>query len=104
MENSLKMGVPDHLTCMLRTLYASQEATVRTGHETGSKLGKEYIKSLYCQLAYLTSMQSTSSKILGWINHKLESRLLGEITTSNKQMKVKVNVAQSCLTLCNPMD
>ena len=42
--------------------------------------------------------------MLGWINHKLESRLLGEITTSNKQMKVKVNVAQSCLTLCNPMD
>ena len=72
--------------------------------KNGSKLGKEYNKSLYCQPAYLTSMQSTSSKMLGWIHHKLESRLLGEITTSNMQMKVKVKVTQSCLTLCNPMD
>ena len=103
-ENSLKMGVPDHLTCLLRNLYASQEATVKTGHETDSKLGKEYDKSIYCHLAYLTSMQSTSSKMLGWINHKLESRFLGEISTSNMQMKVKVIVTQSCLTLCNPMD
>ena len=49
-------------------------------------------------------MQSTSSKMLGWIHHKLESRLLGEITTSNMQMKAKVKVTQSCLTLCNPTD
>ena len=55
-------GVPDHLTCLLRNLYAGQEATVRTGHgtTTGSKLGKEYVKSVYCHPAYLTSMQSTS--------------------------------------------
>ena len=54
---------------------------------TGSKLGKEYVKAVYCHPAYLTSMQSTSCEIPGWMNHKLESRLLGEIsTTSNIQM------------------
>ena len=46
---------------------------------TGSKLGKEYVKAIHCHPAYLTYMQSTSCKILGWIRHKLESRLLGEI-------------------------
>ena len=55
-----EMGIPDHLTCLLRNLYAGQEATVRTEHGTGSKSGKEYIKAVYCHLAYLTSMQSTS--------------------------------------------
>ena len=73
------MGVPDHLTCLLRNLYASQEATVRTGQQTGSKLSKEYVKAVYCHLAYLTYTQSTSCEMPGWINHKLESRLLGEI-------------------------
>ena len=54
--------------------------------ETGSKLGKEYIKAVYCYPAYLTSMQSTSCEMPGWINHKLETRLLGEISTiSDKQ-------------------
>ena len=45
-----EMGVPDHLTCLLRNLYAGQEATVRSGHgqRTGSELGKEYIKAVYC--------------------------------------------------------
>ena len=46
---------------------------------TGSKLGKEYIKAVYCHPAYLTYMQSTSCKMPGWMNHKLESRFLGEI-------------------------
>ena len=55
--------------------------------QTGSKLGKEYIKAVYCHPAYLTYMQSTSCEMLGWIKHKLESRLLGEISiTSNTQM------------------
>ena len=56
------MGIPDHLTCLLRNLYADQEATVRTGHgqQTGSKQEKEYVKAVYCHPAYLTSMQSTS--------------------------------------------
>ena len=57
-----QMGIPDHLICFLRSLYAGQEATVRTGHEqqSGTKLGKEYVKVLYCHPAYLTYMQSTS--------------------------------------------
>ena len=56
-----EMGIPDHLTCLLRNLYASQEAIVRTGHgTTGSKKEKEYIKAVYCHPAYLTYMQSTS--------------------------------------------
>ena len=56
------MGIPDHLICFLRNLYADQEATVRTDMEqqTGSKLGKEYVKGVYCHSAYLTYMQSTS--------------------------------------------
>ena len=57
-----EMGIPDHLTCFLRNLYAGQEVTIRTGHgtQTGSKLGKEYIKVVYCHSAYLTYMQNTS--------------------------------------------
>ena len=54
---------------------------------TGSKSGKEYIKAVYCHLAYLTYMQNTACKMPGWMKHKLESRLLGEIsTTSDMQM------------------
>ena len=48
--------------------------------KTGSKLGKEYVKAVYCHPAYLTYMQSTSWEMLDWIKHKLESRLLGEIS------------------------
>ena len=57
-----EMGIPDHLTCLLRNLYAGQEATVRTGHGTTDwlQIGKEYVKAVYCHPAYLTSMQSTS--------------------------------------------
>ena len=57
-----EMGVPDHLTCLLRNLYAGQEAIVRTGHGTTDwfQIGKEYVKAVYCNPAYLTSMQSTS--------------------------------------------
>ena len=57
-----EMGRPDHLTCLLRSLYAGEEATVRTGHGTTDwfQIGKEYIKPVYCHPAYLTSMQSTS--------------------------------------------
>ena len=50
---------------------------------TSSKLGKEYVKAIYCHPAYLTYMQSTSCEILGWMKHKLESRLLGEISTTS---------------------
>ena len=55
--------------------------------QTGSKLGKEYIKAVYCHTAYLTYMQSTSCEMPGWMKHKLGSRLLGEISiTSDMQM------------------
>ena len=48
--------------------------------QTGSKLGKEYVKAVYCHPAYLTYMQSISCEMLGWMKYKLESRLLGEIS------------------------
>ena len=53
-----EMGIPDHLTCLLRTLYAGQEATVRTDMEqqTGSKLGKEYVKAVYIYVTLLTNL------------------------------------------------
>ena len=54
--------------------------------QTGSKLGKEYVKSVYCYPDYLTYMQNTSYEMLGWMTHKLESRLPEEITTSDMQM------------------
>ena len=55
--------------------------------QTGSKLGKEYVKAVYCNSAYITSMQSTSCKMMGWMKHKLESRLLREISiTSDMQI------------------
>ena len=54
---------------------------------TGSKLGKEYIKAVYCHHAYLTYVQTTSSEMLDWMKHKLELRLPGEISiTSDMQL------------------
>ena len=84
-----EVGIPDHLTCFLRNLYAGQEATVRTGHGTTDwfQIGKEYVKAVYCHPVYLTCMQSTSCEMPGWMKHKLESRLPGEISiTSDMQM------------------
>ena len=95
-----EMGIPDHFTCLLKNLYAGQEATVRTGHGTTDwfQIGKEYIKAVYCHPACLTYMQNTSYERPGCMKHKLESRLPGEIsTTSDMQMtpplwqKVKKN-------------
>ena len=116
------MGIPDHLTCLQRSLYASQEAKVRTGHGTTDwfQIGKglcqgsprtrwwtgrpgmlwsmgsqrvgydweiELNWTIYCHPAYLTYMQSTSCKMPGWMKHKMESYLLGEISiTSDMQM------------------
>ena len=84
---SQEMGIPDHLTCLLRNLYAGQEETVRTIH--GTKDGFQNGQGVYqgCHPAYLTYMQSTSCETPGWIKHKLESRLPGEISiTSDTQM------------------
>ena len=56
-----ELGIPDHLTCILRKLYAGQEVTeLDLEQQTGTKSGKEYVKAVYCHLAYLTYMQSTS--------------------------------------------
>ena len=55
-----EMGIPDHLTCILRNLYAGQEVTELNMEQTGSKQEKEYVKAVYCHPAYLTSMQNTS--------------------------------------------
>ena len=64
-----------------------QQLELDVKQQTGSKLGKEYFKAAYCHPAYLTYIQSTSCKMPGWIKHKLESRLLEEISvTSDMQM------------------
>ena len=64
-----------------------QQLELDMKQETGSKLGKEYVKAVYCHLAYLTPIQSTSCEMLGWMNYRLKSRLLGEISiTSYMQM------------------
>ena len=62
LENLKEMGMPDHPTCLLRNLFAGQEATVRTGHGMTDwfQIGKEYVKAVYCHPANLTYMQSTS--------------------------------------------
>ena len=66
-------------------IYAGQEATVRTGRGKNrlvQKLGKEYVKAVYCHPVYLIYMQSKSFEMLGWMNLNLESRLPGEISTT----------------------
>ena len=64
-----------------------QQLELDMEQQTGSKLGKAYFKAVYCHPVYLTSMQSTSCEMLGWMKHKLESRLPGEISiTSDTQM------------------
>ena len=69
-----EMGIPDHLICLLRNLYAGQEETELDMEKwTGSKLGKVYVKAAYCHPAYLTYMQSTSCEMLSWMNHKLKN-------------------------------
>ena len=65
----------------------NQQLELDMEQQTGSKSGKEYIKAVFCLPAYLTSMQSTSWETLGWKKHKLESRLLGEMSiASDMQM------------------
>ena len=82
------MGIPDHLTFLLRNLYAGQESKIRTRHRTMDwfKIGKGVYKECILSQAYLTYM-ITSCEIPGWMNHRLESRLPAEIlTTSDIQM------------------
>ena len=82
------MGIPDHMTCLLRSLHAGQEATVPDmEQQIASKLGKEYVKAVNRHTAYFTYMQSTSWEMMDWMKPKLESRLPREISiTSDMQM------------------
>ena len=83
-----EMGIPDYLTSLLKTLYAGQAETEPVLEKwTSSKLGKEYVKPVYCHPAYLAYMQSTSYEMPDWMKQKLKSQLPGEISiTSDKQM------------------
>ena len=84
-----EMGIPDHLTCLLKNLYSvkKQKLEPDTEQQTGSKLGKGYVKAVYCLPAYLTYMQSTSCEMQGWMKHKLQSRWLGDTSiTTDMQM------------------
>ena len=71
--------------------FKKQKFELDMEQQTGSKLGKEYIKAVYCHPAYLTYMQCIPWEILGWMNHKLESRLPGDISitsdTSEEELK-----------------
>ena len=76
-----EMGIPDHLTTDQICMQVKKQQLELDGQQqTGSKWGKDYIKSAYCHPAYLTYMPSTSLETLGLRKHKLESRLLGEIS------------------------
>ena len=81
------MGIPGHLTCLLRNLHASQEAIVRTRHGKTDwfKIGKGMCQDVYCHPAYLTSMQSASCEMLGWI-----------ITIWNQDFQEKHQQPQKC--------
>ena len=82
-----EMGLPDHLTSLLRLQVKKQQLKPDMEQQTGSNLGEENIKVVYCHTAYLISMQNTSCEMPGWMKHKLESRLWGEISiTSDMQM------------------
>ena len=83
------MGIPDPLTYLLKICMQvkKQQLELDVEQQTASKLGKEYVKAVYCHLANLTYIQSTSCEMPGWMKHKLESRLPGEISiTSDMQM------------------
>ena len=68
-----EIGIPDHLTFLLRNLYAGQEVELDMEQQTDSKLRKEYIKAVYCHPAYLMYMQSSSCKMPSWMTDNLES-------------------------------
>ena len=71
----------------MQVMMQMQQLELDMEQQTSSKSGKEYVKEVYCYPAYLTYMQSISWEMLGWMKHKLESRLPGEISiTSDMQM------------------
>ena len=93
-------------TCMQ---VRKQELELDMQQQTASKSGREYVKAVYCHPAYLTSMQSTSWEMLDWMRHKLESRLLGEISITSDMQWYPIPVllpgkfhGQSSLVGCSP--
>ena len=85
-----EMGMPDHLTCLLRSLYAGQEATVRTGHGTMDwfQIGKEVCQGcILSPCLFNLHAEYISCETRGWMKHRLDSRLPGEISiTSDMQI------------------
>ena len=84
-KNFKEQVIPNHLTVSWETYRQDKKQQLKLDMEqwTGSKLGKEHLKAVYCDPAYSTSMQGTSCEMPGSENHKLESRLLGEISTTS---------------------
>ena len=84
------MGIPDHPICLLRNMYPGQEATVRTRHETRDlfRIGKRVLQGCILSPYLFNLQQGTSYEMLGWMKHKLESRLPGKIPrrTSDKRI------------------
>ena len=90
MKNSSRDGntIPPYLPPEKRMQIKKQALELDVEQQTGSKLGKEYIKAIYCHLVYLTYMQNISRKIPGWMKHKLESRLSGEISITSDTLMI----------------
>ena len=88
-----EMGIPDHLTCLLRNLYAGQEATVRTGHGEVDwfQMGKGVRQGCLLSPCLFNLYAKYIMRNLGWKKHKLESRLPGEISITSDMQKVKRN-------------
>ena len=84
------MGIPDHLTCLLINLYASQEATVWTRHETTDwfKIGKRVLQGYMLPPCLFNLYAECISEMLDWMNHKLESRLPGETSTASDMQMI----------------
>ena len=87
-----EMGIPDSLPVSWEThmQVKKQQLEPDMEQQMGSKLGKQYVKAVYCYPAYLTSMQSTSCKMLGWMKHKLVSRLPGELSTTSDMQSISL--------------
>ena len=92
-----EMGIPDNLTCVLRNLYAGQEATVRTGHGTTDwfQIGKGVWQGCILSLCLFNFMQSTSCKMPDWMKHKLESNLPGETSITSRYANDTTLMAES---------
>ena len=90
------MGIPDHLTCLLRNLYPSQEATARTGHgTTGSKPRKEFVSVVYCHSAYLTYAEHTMQNA-GLDESQAGIKIVGrEISTTSDTQMITILLAES---------